>query len=71
MLKEPENPLYWVNWLARIQAEPRMKDAMRAEVAGMQAVTAEAVQAYFRDHIAARAPVEVVTRAVEAPVAAK
>ncbi|MFG6429660.1 M16 family metallopeptidase [Roseateles sp. LYH14W] len=63
VLKEPENPLYWVNWLARIQAEPRMKDAMRAEVAGLQAVTAEGVQAYFRDHIAPRPPVEVVARA--------
>lgn len=66
VLKEPENPLYWVSWLARIQAEPRMKDAMRAEVAGLQAVTAQGVQAYFRDHIAARPPVEVVARAAVA-----
>jgi len=62
-LKEPESPLYWLTWLARIQAEPRMKNAMLAEVAGMQAVTAEAVQAYFRDHIAPRPAVEVVARA--------
>jgi zinc protease len=62
-LKEPESPLYWVSWLARIQAEPRMKDAMLADVAGMQAVTAEGVQAYFRDHVAPRPPVEVVARA--------
>ena len=62
-LKEPESASYWVNWLARIQAEPRMKGAMLAEVAGMRAVTAEAVQAYFRDHIAPRPPVEVVARA--------
>ncbi len=63
LLKEPESPWYWVNWLARIQADPRMKDAMRDEVAGMRAVTAAGVQAYFRDHIAARPPVEVVARA--------
>lgn len=68
VLKEPESPSYWVSWLARIQADPRMKDAMRAEVAGLQAVTAEGVQAYFRDHIAPRPPVEVVARAAE-PVA--
>jgi zinc protease len=70
VMKEPESPLYWVSWLARIQAEPRMKDAMRAEVAGLQAVTAQGVQAYFRDHIAARPPVEVVARAAESAVAA-
>jgi zinc protease len=62
-LKEPETPYYWLSWLPRIQAEPRMKDAMLAEVAGLQAVTAEGVQAYFRDHIAPRPPVEVVARA--------
>jgi len=63
VLKEPESPSYWVSWLSRIQADPRMKKAMLAEVAGLQAVTAQGVQAYFRDHIAPRAPVEVVTRA--------
>ncbi|RZL35675.1 MAG: insulinase family protein [Rubrivivax sp.] len=62
-LKEPESPAYWLSWLARIQADPRMKDAMLGEVAGLRAVTAEAVQAYFRDHIAPRPPVEVVARA--------
>lgn len=62
-LKEPENPFYWVSWLSRIQADPRMKAAMRDELAGMRAVTAAGVQAYFRDHIAARPPVEVVARA--------
>ncbi|MDR7332011.1 insulinase family protein [Roseateles asaccharophilus] len=65
LLKEPENPFYWVSWLARIQADPRMKGAMLNEVAGMKAVTAQAVQGYFRDHIAARPPVEVVARARE------
>lgn len=63
LLTQPESPLYWVNWLSRIQADPRMKDAMRDEVAGMQAVTAAGVQTYFRDHIAARPPVEVIARA--------
>lgn len=63
LLKEPESPLYWVGWLARIQADPRMKNAMRDEVAGLRAVTAADVQAYFRDHIAPRPPVEVVARA--------
>ncbi len=62
-LKEPENPAYWVNWLARIQADPRMRAAVQDEVAGLRAVTAASVQAYFRDHIAARPPVEVLARA--------
>jgi hypothetical protein len=63
-LKEPESPSYWVSWLVRIQADPRMKDAMLAEVAGLRAVTAEAMQAYFRDHIASRPPIEIVSRAL-------
>ncbi|MFG6463816.1 M16 family metallopeptidase [Roseateles sp. DXS20W] len=69
-LKAPESASYWLLWLPRIQADPRMKAAMQAEVAGLQAVTAQDVQAYFRDHIAPRAPIEVVARAAE-PVAAK
>jgi zinc protease len=70
-LKEPESAAYWLLWLPRIQADPRMKAAMQAEVAGLQAVTAEDVQAYFRDHIAPRAPIEVVARAAEPVAAAK
>ncbi|MFG6413672.1 M16 family metallopeptidase [Roseateles sp. DC23W] len=71
VLKEAESPLYWVNRLARIQVEPRMRDEMRTEVAGLQAVTAEGVHAYFRDHIVPRPPVEVVARAAPLAVAAK
>jgi zinc protease len=71
VLKEPESPLYWVNWLAGILSDPRMNDAMLGEVAGLQAVTAGRVQAYFRDHIASRPPVEVLTRAAAPVVAAK
>lgn len=70
-LKGPESAAYWLVWLPRIQADPRMRAAMQAEVAGLQAVTAEGVQAYFRDHIAARAPIEVVARAAEPVAAAK
>ncbi len=70
-LKASESASYWLLWLPRIQADPRMKAAMQAEVAGLQAVTAEGVQAYFRDHIAARAPIEVVARAAEPVAAAK
>ena len=62
--------MYWVHWLVRIQADARMKDAMRGEAAGLQAVTAAGVQASFRDHIAPRPPVEVVTRAAGSAVAA-
>ena len=68
-LKEPESAAYWLLWLSRIQAEPRMKDQMQAEVGSLRAVTAEAVQAYFRDHIAPRPPIEVVARAPEAAAA--
>ncbi|WP_457424910.1 M16 family metallopeptidase [Roseateles sp. P5_E7] len=69
VLKEPESTGYWLLWLLRIQAEPRMKGEMQAEVAGLRAVTADAVQAYFRDHIVPRPPIEVVARAPEAAAA--
>lgn len=64
VLKEPETTYHWLSWLPRIQAEPRMKDAMLTEATGLQAVTAEGVQAYFRDHVVARLPVEIVARAL-------
>jgi zinc protease len=66
VLKEPETSAYWLMWLSRIQANPLMKAQMQAETAGLRAVTAEAVQAYFRDHILPRPPIEVVARAPEA-----
>ncbi len=61
--KAPEYNGHWAFWLPRILDEPRMKAAMLAEGPGLEAVTAEQVQAYFRDHIAGRAPVEVVSKA--------
>jgi len=39
---------------------------MLGETAGLQAVTAEHVQVFFRDHIVSHAPVEVVAKAKEA-----
>jgi zinc protease len=46
-----------------------MKETMLNEAAGLRAVTAEQVQAYFRDHIVLRPPIEVVAR-VALPVLA-
>jgi zinc protease len=69
-LKEAEGAGYWVLWLSRIQTDPRMKAAMLADVAGMQAVTAASVQAFFREHITPRPPVEVITKSVQVPAAA-
>ena len=61
--KAPEHNGHWAFWLPRILDEPRMKGAMLGEGAGLEAVTAEQVQAFFRDHIAGRLPVEVVSKA--------
>lgn len=61
--KAPEYNGHWAFWLPRILDEPRMKGAMLGEGPGLEAVTAEQVQAYVRDHIAGRAPVEVVSKA--------
>lgn len=54
---------HWTFWLPRVLSDSRMKGAMLGETAGYQAVTAAQVQAFFRDHIVGRAPVEVVSKA--------
>ncbi|MDR7271521.1 zinc protease [Pelomonas saccharophila] len=64
--KAPEYNGHWAYWLQRILVEPRMKTMMQRETANLEAVTAEQVQAFFRDRIAARAPIEVGARAAEA-----
>ncbi len=61
--KAPEYNGHWAFWLPRILDEPRMKGAMLGEGPALEAVTAERVQAFFRDHIAGRAPVEVAAKA--------
>jgi len=63
--KAPEYNGHWAYWLPRILDEARMKEAMLGEGPGLEAVTAEQVQAFFRDHIARREPIEVVSRAAE------
>lgn len=70
-IKASENNGHWVYWLPRILGEPRMKGAMLGETAAMQAVTAEQVQAFFRDSVATRPPIEVVARAPDAAAPAK
>ncbi|MEO6276467.1 insulinase family protein [Roseateles sp.] len=65
-VQAPQGNGHWVYWLPRVLAEPRNKGAMLGETAGLQAVTAEQVQAFFRDRIGSRKPVEVVARAAEA-----
>jgi zinc protease len=54
---------HWGYWLPRILTDARMKGAMLGETDAIRAVTAEQIQAFFRDHIVSRAPVEVVSRA--------
>lgn len=68
-LKAPERNSHWAYWLPRVLADERMKGAMLGETAMLQAITAEQVQTYFRDHILPRQPIEVVAKA--APTAPK
>ncbi|MGQ3053713.1 MAG: M16 family metallopeptidase [Roseateles sp.] len=67
--KAPEHNGHWAYWLQRILIEPRMKAMQQNETARLEAVTAEQVQAFFRDRIAKREPIEVVARAAEAGAA--
>lgn len=63
--KAMENNGHWSFWLAQLTRNPRAKTAMLGEADRVQAVTAEQVQAFFRDRVAKRQPVEVVARAKE------
>jgi zinc protease len=60
--KAPQYNGHWGYWLPRILTDARMKGAMLGETAAIRAVTAEQVQAFFRDHIVGREPVEVVAK---------
>jgi hypothetical protein len=60
--KAPQYNGHWTYWLPRILTDARMKGAILGETAGLQAVAAEQVQAYFHDHIVNRASVEVVAK---------
>jgi zinc protease len=62
-IKAPEYNGHWGYWLPRILTDPRMKTMMQRETANLQAVSAEQVQAFFRDHIAKRQPIEVQAKA--------
>lgn len=62
-LKAEETNGHWFYWLAKLAREPRSRSAMLGEVDAVRAVTAGAVQVYFRDRIAARPPIEVVAGA--------
>lgn len=61
--KAPQHNGHWAYWLPRILNDERMKGAMRRETTVLQSVTAEQVQAYFRDHVVGRKPIEVVAKA--------
>lgn len=61
--KAPENNGFWLAWLVRLIDEPAMKAEMLAEPAALEAVSAEQVQAFFRERLAGRAAIEVLTRA--------
>ena len=61
--KAMENNGHWAFWLAQLTRNSRAKAAMVGEADRVQAVTAEQVEAFFRDRVAKRQPVEVVVRA--------
>ena len=61
--KAPESNGFWLAWLGRILDDPAMKARMLAEPAALEAVTPAQVQAFVREHLADRAPVEVAVRA--------
>lgn len=61
--KAPESNGFWLTWLTRISADPAMKAEMLGEPAALDSVSAEQVQAFIRERLAGRAPVEVVVRA--------
>jgi zinc protease len=62
-IKAPEHNGHWGYWLPRILNQPRMKAVMLGEADDLRAITAEQVQALFRDHIVKREPIEVVAKA--------
>lgn len=57
--KAPENNGFWMAWLTRLADQPGLKPLMQGEVAALEAVTAEQVQALVRTHLVDKAPVEV------------
>lgn len=61
--KEPEKNAYWQHWLTLLLNEPALKPAMLGWAEQLQAVTPEQVQTFFRQHIVARQPIEVIARA--------
>ena len=61
--KAEETNGHWSYWLAKLARDPRARGVMLAEVEELQGVTAEGVQAFFRDRIGSRPPIEVVARA--------
>lgn len=63
VLKAPETNGHWIYWLPRIVREPRMKASMLNEADELKSVTADQVQAFFRDRIGSRKPIEVESKA--------
>lgn len=61
--KAPESNAFWLGWLARIAAQPALKAELLGEPAALEAVSAEQVQAFFRDRLAGRPAIEVTVRA--------
>lgn len=61
--KAPEKNQYWLQWLHLVLLDPALKPAMLGWADRLQAVTPEQVQAFFRQHIVARQPIEVISRA--------
>ncbi|HEY0956123.1 MAG TPA: insulinase family protein [Roseateles sp.] len=66
LAKARESNTYWAYWLPQILAQPRMKAALLGQADGLQAVTAQQLQAFFLG-LAGRQPIEVVARAAEVP----
>jgi len=57
---------FWAGMLRSVLADDRLKGAMRGIADHLQAVDPARIQAFFRDHIAHRAPIEVQARAASA-----
>lgn len=57
--KAPENNGFWMAWLNRLSDQPGLKPLMQGELAALEAVTAEQVQALVRTHLQGKPPIEV------------
>lgn len=53
---------HWAHWMAQVMNEPRTKDAMQSEIDGLERITVQQVQSFFRDGLTRRIAIEVIAR---------